>query len=645
MNYYEVIPAHKSFHGKTELTYCYEKPIKPGQVVLISLRNIECLAITTGKVSKPEFETTKILAVKNFSLPQTHLKLLKWMINFYPGALGATAALFAPNLLAKIDEPLTATDKLTRNYSNKLPSLTKEQSEAYRQINANKQLTHIVHGVTGSGKTRLYIELTKDYLSQSKSVIVLTPELSLTAPLAREFSKVFKDRVLINHHNLTPKKKVDLWTKIIYSSEPYILIGPRSSLFLPLQNIGLIVVDEFHESAYKQESQPYYHANRLASMLSQLSSAKLIFGSATPPINDYFLATQKKTPIINLTKPAITSTTIGKDPRIVDLTNPDEKSRYPLISNTLIAELTKTLHKSEQAMLFINKRGTARSIVCQDCGYRELCKNCDLPLVYHADQHLLRCHTCGLQQVPPSSCPLCKSLNIHFSSPGTKAIADSLAKLFPHAKIARFDRDNKKSERMENKYEDVVENIDIIIGTQTIAKGHDLPSLSLVAMLMADSSLNFPDYSSEERSYQLIKQLAGRINRGHRTGLFLVQTFDPKNRAVNFGLRKSWKDFYNNELDQRRRYGFPPFYSALKIEASRSSRSSAEKSLQKLATELLSKFKTLEIIGPSPSFVERKSTKWHWQIIIKSKNRADLSQIVANLSSSFKADIDPNNFL
>lgn len=645
MNYYHVIPAHKSFHGKTELTYCYEKSIKPGQVVLISLRNTECLAITTGKTSKPDFKTTKILAVKDFGLPHPHLKLLKWMIDFYPGAPGATAALFVPSLLNKLEGSSIALNKFTNNDSNKLPALTSEQSAAYQRISTNKQLTHIVHGVTGSGKTRLYIELTKDCISRSQSAIVLTPELSLTAPLAREFSKVFKDRVLINHHNLTPKQKADLWTKIIYSSEPYILIGPRSSLFLPLKNTGLIVVDEFHESAYKQESQPYYHANRVASMLSRLNNAKLIFGSATPPINDYFLAAQKKAPIINLTKPAIISKATNKHPIIVDLANPDEKSRHSLISNTLVAELTKTLQKSEQAMLFINKRGTARSIVCQDCGYRELCKNCDLPLVYHADQHLLRCHTCGLQKVTPSNCPECGSSNIYFSSPGTKAIADSLAVLFPHAKIARFDRDNKKSERMENQYEDVVKNIDIIIGTQTIAKGHDLPRLSLVAMLMADSSLNFPDYSSEERSYQLIKQLSGRINRGHRAGLFLVQTFNPKSRAVNFGLKESWKDFYDAELDQRRRYGFPPFYSALKIEVVRSSRSSAEKSLHKLATDLLKEFKALEIIGPSPSFVEKKSTKWHWQIIVKSKNRADLTQISANLSSSFKADIDPNNFL
>lgn len=648
MYYYEIIPATNSFHGRKPLTYSFSQSLRPGQVVKIKLRKASSLGIILKKTSKPIFKVVELDGiVENCLIPGTHLDLLKWMVDFYPSTFGVIAQLFAPSFLINFKAEPVDQNEVHIN-SDKLPSLTQDQARAYKEIKKNAspgKQSSILHGITASGKTRLYIELAKDSLLNKKSVLILTPEISLTAPVATEFKKVFNDAVFINHSSLTPKQRLGLFVKLLSSDNPKVVVGPRSSLFLPLFDIGLVAVDEFHESAYKQESQPFYHANRVASMLAKLSSANIVFGSATPPLNDYYLAKQKNAPIIELTRSAITSEVPSGQALIVNLLDEKERSNYPLLSNTLISKISGALKKGEQAMLFINKRGSARSITCQSCGHREVCTNCDLPMVYHSDQHLIRCHTCGLSLRPPTKCPKCGSADIYFSSPGTKAIEDSLSRLFPEAKIARFDKDNKKLERLENNYEQARDNLDIIVGTQIIAKGHDFPRLSLVGMLQADSGLEFPDYSSSERSYQMIKQLSGRVNRGHRKGIFLVQTFGPSNSFIKAATKSGWSDFYDQEMKQREKHGFPPFYYALKIECGRKSRDSAKSALDKLLRGLVINGKQVEVLGPSPCFVEKKSSKWQWQVILKSKNRSFLVNVARLIPSSFTVNIDPANFL
>lgn len=644
MFYYEIIPASNIYHGKEPLTYSSGKKLGAGQLAVVPLRHKSCLGIVVESVKKPDFATSGIEKALDITLPPASLELLSWLDSFYPGRLGAAAQMFAPAFVQKIEaKPRSA--KLPGPQLKSLPDLTPEQTEAYKQISADKHKSYIVHGVTGSGKTRLYIELAKDNIKKGKSVVVLTPEISLTAPIARSFQQVFGERVKISHSSLTPKQRQTLWQEAYLSKQPLIVIGPRSTLFLPLKSIGLIVVDEFHEPAYKQESSPFYHANRVASKLAELAKAKVIFGSATPPVNDYYLALKKNIPIIRLKYPAITQQAPRTSYEIVDLLDKNENSGQPLLSKTLIKHIGRTLAGNEQAMLFINKRGSARSISCQDCGHRELCPRCDLPMVYHADEHNVRCHTCGYKKTPPNKCPKCSSMNIYFSSPGTKAITARLQKLFPKAKIGRFDRDNKKAERMENTYDTVVDGLDIIVGTQLIAKGHDLPRLSLVAMLLAENGLDFPDFSSQERSYQLMKQLSGRINRGHRDGLFVVQTFNKSGQLLQSLQQESWDDFFTSEIAQRRKHGFPPFYSALKIESARSSRKSAEQSLEKLKQQLSHKYGEVEFLGPSPSFLEKKAAKWHWQLLVKSRNRMKLAELAKEVPTAFRADIDPANFL
>lgn len=647
MYFYEVIPADNKFHGKEPLTYSFEKELEIGQIVVLGLRGKRCLGIVRSPVSKPDFKTVSIDGtIKGMVLPSAQLKLLEWMVDFYPGSIGSIAQLFAPAFIEKLHQ-YSDSDFAAEPLVPALPVLTKDQEQAYRQISGNFQggkHTNLLFGITGSGKTRLYMELARDSLKKGRSVIILTPEISLTAPIAKQFRDAFGDLVKINHSSLTEKQRRELWAESFNGKHPIIVIGPRSTLFLPIKKIGLLVSDEFHEPAYKQESRPFYHASRVASMLARLSSANLIFGSATPPVTDYYMAQQKHIPIVRLEHLAVTGKKPSANRLTVNLLDSDEKTNHPLISRTLINKVSEAVEKGEQAMLFINKRGSARSVSCQDCGFRETCKNCDLPLVYHGDQHILRCHTCGYSKAPPIRCPACGSANIFFNSPGTKAIVESLAKILPDARIARFDKDNKKAERLENVYDEVLKDVDIIVGTQIIAKGHDLPRLSVVAMLLGDSELDFPDFSSAERAYQLIRQLEGRVNRGHKEGLFILQTFNPKSRSMT-GIQDSWEDFYKREIVHRKQYGFPPFYSVLKVESARATAKSAEESLNKLLDKLNLDSNKFEILGPSPNFVEKKSSKWHWQVLIKSKRRSLLAELARSIPSSFRVDIDPNNFL
>lgn len=648
MNYYEVLPATNAYHGKTALTYCSKKNLKIGQILHVPLRNLNVIAVVVRKVTKPDFSVSSIGEIlDDLLLDDTHLKLLDWLINYYPGSLGTTTRLFLPSYLGNYKNNQSPDDKKSlEKIVSSDPKLTKEQETAYKKISqTNSNKTFIINGVTGSGKTRLYIELLIDTVNSGKSALVLTPEIALTAPLASQIKDVFQEIVLINHSNLTPKQKLAIYQHVHESQTPKIIIGPRSTLFLPLKNIGLIVQDEFHESAYKQESAPYYYANRVSSKLASLSNAKLVYGSATPPLNDYYIAEQKKATIINLNTSAITNKKPKINKLVVDLSNKDEQSSYSLISNTLIKEIRKTLDRGEQIMVFINKRGSYRSILCKNCGWQTMCDNCDLPLVYHADKHIALCHTCGFKSKVPSACPDCDSIDLLFTSPGTKAVTSSLTSLFPKAKISRYDKDNKKHERFGANFEDISNgSIDIIVGTQVITKGFDLPKLSLVVMLITESSLNFPDYSSNEKTYQLIKQFSGRVNRGHREGKIILQTFKPNGEVLSFA-EKPWIEFYKTEVEKRKKLGFPPYNYALKVQLSNKDRSKVEEKLQTVTEKIGNEYPKIKVLGPSPCFIEKKQGKFNWQIIIKSKDRRDLVKIVDTLPSSYTKDLDPVNFL
>ena len=410
--------------------------------------------------------------------------------------------------------------------------------------------------------------------------------------------------------------------------------------------MGLIVVDESHETAYKQDQAPYYHASNVAAKLASLHSAPLVLGSATPLVTDYYVASAKGRPIVRMTQTASKATESNAHLNVVDLKNRSLFSKSGFLSDILVRSVQEALQNGEQSLLFLNRRGTARIIFCEKCGWQAACPHCDLPLVYHGDVHLMRCHSCDFRASVPNSCPECRHAAVIFKSIGTKAVAEEAQRLFPEARVQRVDTDNKKTERIEHHYDAVRDGaVDIIVGTQTLAKGLDLPKLGLVGVVIADTSLYFPDFTAQERTYQLLSQVIGRVGRGHREGKAIVQTYAPDSPLLKAILEKDWPSFYNTELDERRMFRFPPFCYLLKLSCKRATSAGAMRAAQDLARQLQSSNKQIVIEGPTPSFHEKVQNKFVWQLIIKAKRRADLTVIIQELPSGWSYDIDPMNLL
>jgi primosomal protein N' (replication factor Y) len=642
MWYVEVLVAESSFHKDEPLTYSAEVQLPKGSIVTVPLRSKEVMGVVVATVPKPRFAAKPILNVPALPLlPAPLLDLLEWMRSYYPAPLGVTMQLFLPKELPKKPLPPIAPSSPPEP---DLPPLTTDQQNALKEIKAPGM--HLLHGETGSGKTRVYIELAKRALVAGKSALILTPEIGLTSQLSDDLRRVFGDRVVLVHSGLTEVARRQTWQQILQKTQPLVIVGARSALFSPLDDLGLIIVDEAHETAYKQDQAPYYHATPVAAKLAGLQNATVVLGSATPLVSDYFVASVKQRPIIRMTQLAASSENLERRLHIVDLKDRSLFSKSSHLSAQLLESMHQTLNRREQVLLFLNRRGTARVVFCEACGWQATCPHCDLPLVYHGDHHIMRCHSCDYRAASPSSCPECKHAGIVFRSIGTKAIHEEVTRLFPGLRVMRFDTDNKKSERLEINYDDVRSGkVDVLIGTQTLAKGLDLPNLGLVGVLIADTSLYFPDYSAEERTYQLLSQVLGRIGRGHRQGEAVIQTYAPDSPLLQAILTKDWGTFYNKELKERQQFLFPPFCYTLKLTCRRASSASAEKTAEAFATELRRLKPQLVIEGPVPSFREKVQGKFAWQLIIKAKRRAHLTDIIKQLPSGWAYDIDPTNLL
>jgi primosomal protein N' (replication factor Y) len=640
-SYLEVAIADQSYHGREALTYATSLTVNVGAVVSVPIRSKSALGIVTAIVKKPTFAVKDIIGIKPIPpLAIESVNLLMWMQSYYASTMGAVAQLFIPSRFSPIDQLLSFEKPSTSN----LPPLTSEQILALEAISGVGM--HLLHGDTGTGKTRVYIELAKKALSQDKSVIVLTPEIGLTSQLEQDFGKVFGNRIFTLHSQLKASTRRTTWSSILASSEPVIVIGPRSALFAPVRKIGLIVIDEAHETAYKQDQAPYYHAARVASKLADLHKATIVLGSATPLVTDYYMAQQKNRPIVRMMKSAVTSQSSVRDLEIVDLRDHRNQTRKPYISDSLIEEIAKRLSLKEQILLFLNRRGTARVVICSRCGWQALCPNCDLALTYHGDIHAMRCHSCGYRAPLLNSCPKCRNSEIILKSIGTKAIATEIENLFPEARIMRFDTDNKRMDRIEQHYDDIRSGkIDIIIGTQTLAKGLDLPNLGLVGVIIADTGLYFPDFSAQERTYELLYQVIGRVGRGHRESKAIIQTYLPDNRIIREVINNDWQSFYQNEMAERSQFLFPPYCHLLKLSCKRATSRNAQASAQKLADQLKGDSLHLIIEGPSPCFHERVDNKYCWQLVLKSKARSELLRVINSLPSGWSYDIDPMNLL
>ena len=654
MYYYEVLVGDLQYHGKSALTYSSETSLLPGSVVRIALRSRSVLGIVLREVAEPSFSAKSVSATAPVPpLPSALLGLIDWLYEYYPAPFGSVVRQFLPPSTAfprkSQDSPALKTEdsdtkfKIQNSKFKSLPPLTPEQAAALNSIQPTGY--HLLHGITGSGKTRLYIELTRQTLKGGKSAIILTPEIGLTAQLTDSFTGVFPEQVFVLHSRLTAAARRDIWYQIISSEHPLVVIGPRSALFAPVQQLGLIVIDESHDQAYKSDSSPRYRSERVAAKLAQLHGARLVSGTATPSVEEHHLLEARDRPIIKLSSRAVASDTEASL-HIIDLRDRSQLSRSSVFTTPLVEAVQLAMSKHEQSLLFLNRRGTASAILCSQCGWQALCPHCDLAMTYHGDTHLMRCHVCGRTQPLPGSCPDCSETDIILKTIGTKAVVEEVKRLFPQARVMRFDTDATKAEQLENHLAALKEgNVDIIVGTQMITKGLDLPNLSVVGILNADSSLLIPDYTAAERTFQLLTQVIGRVGRGHRAGTVYIQTYNPSHPTILAALQRDWAGFYARELAERRAFHFPPFTYLLKLTCLRATSSSAEKTAMKLKEQIENSHPGLNVEGPSPAFHPRESGKYKWQLIVKSAQRQTLVDIAQALPSGWTHDLDPINLL
>ena len=645
MNYYLVAPA-KTFHNSDNtLTYASAGPLKIGHIVEIPLGKNTTVGIVSAKTTKPDFETKEIIRVLYAEpLPKHLVKALFWLSDYYRCPLSTVVQAMLPRGITKKRRKLKADNSIAVPKAPANP-LNAAQKRAIKEINQNPANTVLLHGITGSGKTNIYIELAKQTLAKQESVILLVPEIALTSQLVRNFQAHF-DQVILLHSAQTEAVRHQLWEKSLQADQPHIIIGPRSALFAPVRNLGLVIIDEAHEPSYHQDQNPKYSALRLAAIM-----AKTILGSATPLVADYYICKQHKA-IVELSELAVKNDK-NTDISVIDLKNRPDFTRSRLLSNQLIASIQKSLDNHTQSMIFHNRRGTAPLTICDHCGWQALCQNCLLPLVLHADKYQMRCHTCGRTYPVPTACPECQNATIHHKGFGTKMLEEELRRLFPQARIARFDTDTESGQQLTQIYDQVYAGeYDILVGTQMIAKGFDFPKLSTLGIAQADAGLSLPDYSSEERTFQLITQVIGRAKRGHQNSHIFIQSFQPDHPLISFATQSDYASFYNYLLQKRKIGTLPPYSFLLKISLTYKTERSAILGTQKLNKKIIQfihqhQLSQVSVTPPTPAFHEHTVSGYTWQITIKAKSRKDLLAIFDALDKNpyLHYDFDPITLL
>ena len=644
MYYYEVAPTKVVRAGSDTFTYHSPSPLAAGLLVLVPVGKTSLVGIVVKKTHKPTYTTRPITAtVDDTPLPAPLLKTALWMSQYYATPLATVLQTILPRgLNKKRRTTLKSTPVPKRSRTNFV--LNTAQSSALQKLTSLHQGTALLHGVTGSGKTAVYIEYARTHIHAGKSVIVLVPEIALTPQLIAEFSQSFSD-IILSHSRQTESERHQAWLEALHSEQPRVVIGPRSALFLPLAKVGAIIIDEAHEPSFKQDQSPKYSALRVAAVLGKHHGTPSIQGSATPLVSEHFLATRSNSPIISLPERAQKAT--SPEVTIVDMTLRTNFMQHRFLSNILLQRIKNNLQDHRQTLLFHNRRGSASTTLCTNCGWSASCPRCFVPFTLHADKHILRCHICNNTASVPTSCPLCKEPDIVHKGLGTKLIESELVRLFPSAKIARFDSDTDSSQTLDKRYQQLYDgNIDIIIGTQTIVKGLDLPKLSTVGVIQADAGLALPDFMSRERTFQLLAQVVGRVGRTNDKTSVVIQSYQPQDSTIAYGVSQNYTEFYKSELTQRRKGHFPPYTHLLKLTCIYKTEASAIKNSQKQFTRLKQDCPNAHLFGPSPAFYERQRDTYRWQIIVKSPNRATLLEIINSLPSThWQYDIDPISLL
>ncbi|MDY6912452.1 MAG: primosomal protein N', partial [Chloroflexota bacterium] len=539
------------------------------------------------------------------------------------------------------------------------PKLTVAQEAAWEQIrnsirhsSAKKTPSNfLLHGVTGSGKTEIYLQALEQTIALGKKGIVLVPEISLTPQTVARFASRFPGRVAVMHSKLSPGEQFDEWHRI-REGEFDVVIGSRSAVFAPQPDLGLIVIDEEHEWTYKQHDRaPLYHARAVALKLADHTGATVILGTATPDIESYRRAQQGEYRLLELPE-RVGETHRGKYPILpkvetVDLRQELKSGNRSIFSRKLARGITNALAAGEQIILFLNRRGAASFVQCRDCGNVIRCRRCEMTLTHHTHANSLICHLCNYRIPPPTSCPECWSRRIKFLGIGTQKVEEETAKAFPKARILRWDRDVTKGKHSHEKILEKFQShqADILIGTQMIAKGLDIPLVTLVGVINADIGLYLPDFRAGEKTFQLLAQVTGRAGRGIRGGQAIIQTYAPEHYAIIAAARQNYAFFYEQEIALRHQYGYPPFTRLISMVYSHTNNERCEKEAARMVQTLREErdsqgLADSTIIGPSPAYVQRVRGKYRWQVIVKSPDPiAILSEV--SIPRGWTVDIDP----
>jgi primosomal protein N' (replication factor Y) len=528
------------------------------------------------------------------------------------------------------------------------PDLEPAQAAAAERIaialGRHESEVFLLHGVTGSGKTEVYLNLLEMVLEQGGQGLALIPEIALTPQTVGRFAARFPGRLAVLHSGLTEAERAAEWWRV-RRGEADIVIGPRGAVFAPLPRLRLIVIDEEEASAFKQERMPRYHAPTVARRLAQETKAVLVLGSATPSVVEYHRALSGQDRLLELPHrvmgrplPPVT---------IVDLRKEIHESRFSPLSRPLQNAIESALAQRSQTILFLNRRGLATFVICRDCGQVRECPHCSVALVYHGSLNRLQCHYCGHQEAVPQRCPNCKSRYIKNFGVGTERIEQEVARLFPSARVLRLDRDVARArDAADLIFEKMLRHeADILVGTQLVAKGLDLPEVTVVGVVNADTSLHFPDYRAAERTFSLLTQVAGRAGRGPKAAQVFIQTYTPEHPAVRHALYHDYRGFYKEELEVRRLYKFPPFTELIVATFSHRDEGKAQLEARKMvehlsATISLLKLGDIEILGPSPAFLYRLKDEFRLEITVRGAN---LERIASRLPQGrgWSLDVDP----
>jgi len=618
--------------------------------VPLGTRNVIGYALSVQKLQDDSLKLKSISSVIDSEpiISKENLELAEYISKNYICSLGEALASIIP---ASMKPPKRQSEKLkvesgmkdqeavnsTFHFPLSTFTLSEHQNIATSKINnaikSDISQSFLLHGVTASGKTEVYLNCIQKALELGKSAIMLIPEISLTAQFVEVVSKRFPNLAGVWHSGITNIEKYKLWKKA-ESGEIKIMLGARSAVFAPFKNLGIIIIDEEHEHTYKQEQKPSYDAREIALWRAHYHSAPLVLGSATPSLESFKAASDKKIELLELPE------RIDKKelPNVTVLSLKDRPFSGTLLTDETISAISKTLAKKEQVVVFLNRRGYSPSIVCKKCGSVYQCPNCSISMVYHKAANNLKCHYCGQTKKLPIVCPVCGSKESAAFGSGTQKIEEELKKMFHKAKIFRLDGDTANvKENYENAYKGVKnEEYDILIGTQMIAKGFDFPKVTLVCVINADTSLYLQDFKSSERTFQLITQVAGRCGRGKQAGTVIVQTKHPDHYAIENAKKHDFLSFYKEETKYRQKLFYPPFCDVAKIAVRNKTEAKAEADSQKLFIFLQGAAKSSEIpvklLGPAPAHIAKLHNTYRMHIIIKGQ-REDILKLVEFVSA------------